>query len=361
MKHVVIIGGGYAGTQLARALDKDVRVTLVEPRDGFVHNVGAIRAVVDPAILDSLILPYDRLLRNGGIVRDRAVGLRGNTVDLAGGGSLTGDVVVIATGSTYASPFKPVEDGTAAFRAASQALHERLVRARSVAIVGGGAVGVELAGEIASTLPGKTVTLVSATPSLFPEFQPQLGKALVGQLGRMGVSLHLGARAQVVDRGAGTTETLHLSNGGTLAADLIIPAMGARPVADLGKALPGTKLDLLGRLSVDPWLRVGGRPTVFSLGDAASTGDMMTIVAISRQVPWLADIIRAKLAGKSVDQMPAYAPWSAPPILVPLGPKRGASVLPISKQGLVVGSLPTSAIKGKKLFVPRYQKEFGLA
>ena len=47
------------------------------------------------------------------------------------------------------------------------------------------------------------------------------------------------------------------------------------------------------------------------------------------------------------------------PILVPLGARRGASVLPITKKGLAVGPFLTSAIKGKQLFIPRYWKEFG--
>ena len=49
MKRVVIVGGGYAGTSLARSLDAAVEVVLVEPRDRFVHNVAAIRALVEPA------------------------------------------------------------------------------------------------------------------------------------------------------------------------------------------------------------------------------------------------------------------------------------------------------------------------
>ncbi|MBP6013448.1 MAG: hypothetical protein KBA31_14580 [Alphaproteobacteria bacterium] len=46
-------------------------------------------------------------------------------------------------------------------------------------------------------------------------------------------------------------------------------------------------------------------PHLFALGDAISVGDGMTIVAISRQGPWLAKTIKAVLAGKAVNSLAA--------------------------------------------------------
>jgi hypothetical protein len=48
---VVIIGGGYAGISVVGALDEDADVTLVERRDAFVHNVAALRALVQRDML----------------------------------------------------------------------------------------------------------------------------------------------------------------------------------------------------------------------------------------------------------------------------------------------------------------------
>jgi hypothetical protein len=45
--------------------------------------------------------------------------------------------------------------------------------------------------------------------------------------------------------------------------------------------------------------------------------------------------------------------------LIPLGPSHGASVLPLTKNGMVVGPFLTAAIKGKKLFILQTRKEFG--
>jgi NADH dehydrogenase FAD-containing subunit len=362
LKRVIIIGGGYAGFSLARSLDGSADVTLVEPRDRFVHNVAAMRALVEPTLFDRIAIPYDRLLKRGQVIRARATGISGHAVSLSDGRSIDGDVIVVATGSSYGSPFKPQGDDVGGMMAASAAAHEQLRTARSVAIVGAGAVGTELAGEIMVGLPGKTVTLVSSTPTLFPDYPPKLGQSLAAQLRAMGVQLRLGATARGLKQtNAPFSGRVDFSEGPPLDADLVFPAIGTKPVTDLLRGLPGVRLDALGRAETDGWLRPSSLAHVFAFGDAAAGGDAMTIVAIMRQQPWLTKAITAVLSGKKVETLSRYAPWPRPPILIPLGPKKGASVLPVTRKGLVVGPFLTSTIKGRQLFIPRYQKEFGRA
>lgn len=359
-RRVVIIGGGYAGTKLAHGLDGHAEIVLVEPREAFLHNVAAIRAVVDPALMDRVLIAYDRLLKRGRLVRDRVTALEENAVRLSSGAAIEADQIIIATGSTYARPFKLFSDDTASFRTASASAHAKLRAAKSVAIVGAGAVGTELAGEIAAAFPGKSLSLISATPDLFPEFPQGLGRRLQRDLKSMGVTLYLGSRVKSVpDNVEPSAGELSFSDGSTLRADLIFPTMGAMPVTGLMAALPGVAFDRTGRVVVDPWLRPAGLSNVFALGDMAATGEMMTIVGINRQKPWLEKTIKSVLAGKKVHKLPPYTTWPTPPILIPLGPKRGASVLPLTKSGLVVGGFLTSMIKGKTLFVPGQRKALG--
>src|ERR1700687_1581406 len=70
---VVVVGGGYGGYAVAKALDGTSNVVLVEPKDAFMHNIAALRALVDPSWLPRIFLPYSRLLANRRVVRDRAV------------------------------------------------------------------------------------------------------------------------------------------------------------------------------------------------------------------------------------------------------------------------------------------------
>ena len=57
---VVVVGGGYGGVNVAKALDDVTDVILVEPKDAFQHNVAALRALADPAWVERIFLPYGR-------------------------------------------------------------------------------------------------------------------------------------------------------------------------------------------------------------------------------------------------------------------------------------------------------------
>ena len=111
---VVVVGGGYAGLAVAKALDERTKVTLVEPRDAFVHNVAALRAAVDPTIAPKIFLPYDRLLAHGEVVRDRAVRVDGAEVELASGGCCGRTSSFLRLGR--ATRTRPRQTGTTAAR-----------------------------------------------------------------------------------------------------------------------------------------------------------------------------------------------------------------------------------------------------
>jgi NADH dehydrogenase FAD-containing subunit len=65
---VVLVGGGYGGIAVAKALDETSDVVLVEPKDAFMHNIAALRAPVNPSWLPAIFLPYASLLTNGRVL-----------------------------------------------------------------------------------------------------------------------------------------------------------------------------------------------------------------------------------------------------------------------------------------------------
>lgn len=360
MKRVIIVGGGYAGTGLARRLDRELEVRLIEPRQCFVHNIGAMRAVVEPALLQRIVIPYDRLLRHGQVVQGAATAVLPDGVCLADGSTLEADLVVVATGSRYAAPFKPRGDTAADFIAPMRGANQALRQAKSVAIVGAGPVGIELAGEISNAFPGKGVTLISRSSALLEDFNPALGGALLAQLRARGVRLIKGAiPAELLqEQPFGPTE-LPLGNGETLRPDLVFVAAGTRADNRLLRGVSGTRFDGQERAMVDRWLRLPGTSSLFALGDAAVTGDPMTAIAVTRQVPWMAALLKHIAGGGQAETHKPYAPWWCQPLVVPLGRDGGATTLPLSRRGVVFGPWLTSRLKGRELLVAKYRKEMG--
>src|ERR1700731_3108884 len=94
---VVVVGGGYGGIGVAKALDETSDVVLVEPKDAFMHNIAALRALVDPSWLARIFFPYDGLLANGRVVRGRAVLVDPHRVVTESGEEIAADYVVLAT------------------------------------------------------------------------------------------------------------------------------------------------------------------------------------------------------------------------------------------------------------------------
>ncbi len=66
MTSVVVVGGGYGGIAVAKALDEVADVVLVDPKDSFEHNVAALRALVDPSWSSRIHFSYARRAVQGG-------------------------------------------------------------------------------------------------------------------------------------------------------------------------------------------------------------------------------------------------------------------------------------------------------
>ncbi|MEV8468854.1 FAD-dependent oxidoreductase [Fluviibacterium sp. DFM31] len=365
---LLVVGGGYVGCDVARRLDRVMDVTLVEPKPAFLHAPAMIRALVEPGLLQAATIPYDNLLRQGRVMRGRVASLHTQGATLADGSEISSDFTLVATGSSYALPFKSSADDIEAFLAAHWALSRRIAQARHIVIIGAGPVGTELAGEIAAARPGTNVTLVVAAPRPMPHHADRLGRALLQRLQRLGVEVVKHRTAPDISPGSGVRNgPVVLSDGREIEADLVLPALGAQPRTDLLADVPGIRLDDSGRVITDAWLRPSPTvlPGLFTGGDMAATGDAMTIVATLRQTPYLAKILRVAAGGRLPDTLTPYTPWRDAPMLVPTGRRLGASHLPLPKTLAWVatmrgpGDVLTRLAKGNDLFVGKYRRQLG--
>lgn len=210
---------------------------------------------------------------------ERLVGLR----------ELPYDALVLATGSKandfgtpgVAAHCRFIDDLPQA-EAFNRSFYEQLMRASSegralrVALVGGGATGVELAAELSQWLalaagynrsplrPRLQLHLLESGPRLLPAFPEAVAAAARRQLQALGVTVHTGTRVVQAD-GNGFV----LADGTRLDADLRLWAAGVKaphgPAAEAGLAT-----NALGQLLVNTRLQAIDDPRVLALGDCAS-------------------------------------------------------------------------------------------
>lgn len=355
---VVVIGGGYGGVNAAKALDAAVEVVLIEPKDTFVHNVGALRALVEPTFAPRIFLPYDRLLARGRVVHSRATEVTGREVVLASGETITSDYIVLASGSTYPFPAKSnarrAEDAIDNYRAA----FDDLEKASRVLLVGAGPVGIELAGEIISKWPDKHVTLLDVADDVLGErFRPDLRAELRRQLVERDVELVIGESLRELPTTVASelaTFAVTTTSGREIAADIWFQCFGVTPVSDYLKGDLAKARRPDGFITVGPELQVEGHDTVFAIGDV-STADAKMAGMAGRQAQLVAENIIKMVNGDA--NLASYEPYG-PAIIVPIGPTGGSGQLPGQEE---LSSKEMVAIsKGRDLMVDRYAEILGL-
>ncbi|MGP8000740.1 MAG: NAD(P)/FAD-dependent oxidoreductase [Streptosporangiaceae bacterium] len=336
---VAVIGGGYAGVNVAKSLDDVADVVLVEPKEAFVHNVASLRALVAPSWLPRIYLPYTGLLSHGRVFRDRAAKVDAGRVELASGDVLQPDYIVLATGSGYPFPAKSDVENTAAAHEKVLAAHAALAAAGRVLLLGAGPVGIELAGEIATIWPDKDITLLDpAQDVLGARFRAELKAEIRRQLAGLGVHVMLGTQLAADppgEPGELGTFTVRTGPGTDLTADIWFRCYGVAPVSDYlaGRLAEARQPD--GFVAVTPQLQVAGQDRVFALGDVAAADHKMAGAA-SRQAAVVAGNIRALITGQG--QLARYDP-PPPGIIVPIGPDGGAG-----QRGGQDGLLPAEVV-----------------
>jgi NADH dehydrogenase len=149
----------------------------------------------------------------------------------------------------------------------------------SVAIVGGGATGVELAADMHNVVQrlreygfehfsrdSLNVVIVEAAPMLLPRLPERIGPSVQRELERIGVRVLVNTRVAMV-----TEDAVITSEGESIPADISVWAAGVKAPAWLGAA--GFPVDRLGRIEVEPDLSVRGHKDVFAIGDCCSVTD----------------------------------------------------------------------------------------
>ena len=335
-KNFVIVGGGFAGTTLAKCLDRslppDWMVTLIS-RENFITYNPLLPEVVGASLLPGHVVAPHRLIVRRGRVCMATV----SEIDIAarevrylgeGTGVIPFDQLVIACGvdanlalvpgmADYALPLKTLGDALFLRNRVISRLEQASMQPDPEArrwlttflIVGGGFSGVEVAGEIRDFLHGSMryypmlnpadsrVILLHSGERLLPEISNQLGTFAGDRMMRDGIEIHLNTRAARVD-----DRCVTLASGETILAGTVICTIGTAPNQLLNELKCETER---GRIRTDPDMSVPGHPGLWAIGDCAAVPNAVdghtcpaTAQFADRQARQLAHNVLMSLAGR---------------------------------------------------------------
>jgi pyruvate/2-oxoglutarate dehydrogenase complex dihydrolipoamide dehydrogenase (E3) component len=159
----------------------------------------------------------------------------------------------------------------------------------SMVVIGGGAIGCELAQGFARF--GTRVTVIEGAPHLLMPEEPEVGALIADVFTREGITVHQGIGVQSVARG-GDGVVVTLADGTTATGAKVLVAAGRRPnLPDIGLDTVG--LDPTARtLDVDEHMAVVGVDRLFAVGDITGRG------AFTHLSVWQARVLEAHLTGQ---------------------------------------------------------------
>jgi NADH dehydrogenase len=317
LHHIVIVGGGAAGLELATGLGnklgkrKKADITLIERSrthlwKPLLHEVAAGSMNVDNHALDYLAQAHWHHFRYRfgemvGLDRTKREVCLAATHDDEGNEitparSFRYDTLVMAVGSTandFGTPgvrqFAITLDTLSQAERFNRRLVNACIRAHAqadpvrpgqlhVAIIGAGATGTELAAQLHRTTrqvaafgldridPDRDfrITLIEGAPRILPALPERISEATAGLLTKLGVDIRAGAKVTEVRK-----DGVALADGGFIPAELVVWAAGVKG-PDFLRDLDGLEVTRSNQLVVTPTLQTTRDPDIFAMGDCAS-------------------------------------------------------------------------------------------
>jgi len=322
---LVVIGGGAGGMSAARTgVRRGKRVLLVQDGaiggdctfTGCVPSKSLIAAAAKGRSFAEAMASARRAVATIAATEDAAVFRKEGVEVIEGrarfvskdevevdGARVGADRFVIATGARPAVP--PIEGLRALDHLTSDTVWELDEQPASIVVLGGGAIGCELAQALARL--GTAVTVVESSDRLLDKEEPEVSAVIRSVFEAEGIVVRLGAKATRVEAtGRGGAARVHLEHGDPVQGDRVLVAIGRRPVTDgLDLEAAGVALDDRGFVRTDDYLRTSAA-NVWAVGDVSGklqfthAADEMGRIAVgnafgrlrqrrfrSERVPWV--------------------------------------------------------------------------
>jgi NADH dehydrogenase len=337
---VVIVGGGFGGLPACRYLGKlPVDVTLIDRRNHHLFQPLLYQVATGILAPGQVAPPLRHVLRRDKNVKVELAEVTGFDLDqhvvharlpLGESIDVPYDSLIVAAGVTqsyfghdefaaYAPGMKTIDDALELRRrilgafelAETETDPDEKKNWLTIAVVGAGPTGVELAGQMRELATRSLkrefrtfdpaalrVVLLDAGKEPLATFGDNLSGRATRTLEHMGVEVRMGARVTSIDA-AGVDYTTE-SGTERIDAHTVVWAAGvqASPLAASLAQAAGVETDRIGRIEVLPDLSLPGHPEVFAVGDMMSLNDLPGVAEVAMQGSMhAANTIRRRLVG----------------------------------------------------------------
>ncbi len=328
--HVVIVGGGFGGLELAKSLRKaPVHITIVDRHNYHTFQPLLYQVATGGLEADSIAYPLRKVFRNSRKVAIRLANVTGIDTEAqilkTSFHDIHYDYLIIATGSTNNFfSFEGIKDKLITLKTVPDALNlrsyvlqnfekavaedneEYFSELVNIAIVGGGPTGIELAGAIAEMrryilpldypeldMTKMRIVLFQSDPELLNGMSDFASQKALDYLRSLDVEVRLDEKVTAYDGDVLTTET-----GYQLRTETVIWTAGVK--ANFPPGLPA-EATATGRIRVDRHNRVLGLTNVFAIGDTAA----MVSEELPRGHPMLAPVAQqqGQLLARNLDRL----------------------------------------------------------
>ncbi|OQD68739.1 hypothetical protein PENDEC_c031G06450 [Penicillium decumbens] len=324
LRNVIVIGGSFVGRATAQELAKVIppthRVLLIEGHSHFHHLFTFPRFAIVSGQEHKAFIPYSGIFAglpnsaSHGVAQARVLSVQSHHVELdrewQGSRQIPFDFAVLATGTRLSKPAGMEHDDKPSSVDYLQKHQADIKKSRSILIVGGGAVGVQMATDLKEYNPDKNVTVVQSRPRVMPNFHPELHELIQRRFDELGIRLITGSRVTIPEGGFpnnGTPFEVQLTNGTTEFTEFVILATGQTPNNQLVSELKPSEIS--GPSIINPdngFIRI--RPTMqfldekysnlFAVGDIADTGVQKAARPGLAQAAVVAKNIQALIEGR---------------------------------------------------------------
>ncbi|KAI8983481.1 hypothetical protein BDB01DRAFT_722685 [Pilobolus umbonatus] len=296
------------------------RIILIEKNTHYNHVFAYPRACVIPDMERELLIPYTHLFEDdkvGMVVNARAITINKDHVvldrEVAGfGNKIDYSYLVYAAGATVPTPGRFPECTKAGVIARLKEYQAVIAKSERPIIIGGGAVGIELASEIKERYPEKDVRLVHSRTRYLPRYKVSMDVTIYNILKRKGVKQVQGHRV-VIPSGSFPLEVkpieVQTTTGKTISGDLAILCIGMTPNSELMKAFaPDSINKQTGFVKVKPTMQIDDDKftNIFAIGDVSDHTDVKTGHYAWMQGLSALDNIKKMIKGANQNELEPY-------------------------------------------------------